>query len=56
MTQTQRCRYCGDFYRTDDGWGSDICWQCHSEFNIEERSRDLSWQTFYEPFDEEAHL
>lgn len=44
MTQIQRCRDCGDFYRiddeemqtieTDDGWGIEICRQCADDLNI----------------------
>ena len=64
MRQTQRCRYCGDFYRiddderaieTDDGWVIDIGFRhCHTEFNIEEQALSEAWQTYYQQLDEEA--
>lgn len=50
---TQLCRYCGDFYRiedetmsiqTNDGWGIDICCQCHEEINREaQEPLDDAW-------------
>ena len=63
MTQTQRCRSCGDFYRiedeeqgidTDDVWVIDICRQCQTEFNIEEQALEDAWQDFYEQLCEET--
>ena len=63
MTQTQRCRCCGDFYRidnderaieTDDGWVINICRQCHTEFNREELAPDEAWQLYYQHLDEET--
>ena len=60
MTQTQRCRYCGDFYRiyddqraieTDDGWVIDICRQCHTEFNCEEETLEAAWHLYYQQLD-----
>lgn len=65
MRQTQRCRYCGDFYRidddaspieTDDGWVIDICRQCHNEFNCEEEALEEAWQTYYQQLLEEETL
>ena len=63
MTQTQRCRYCGDFYRidnderaieTDDGWVSDIGFrQCQTEFHLAERALDEAWQLYYQQLDSE---
>lgn len=53
-----QCRCCGDFYRrndedmetieTDDGWVSDICRQCQTEFNLEALALEDAWQ-LYDP-------
>ena len=60
----QQCRYCQDFYRmddetmsieTDEGWVSDICRQCHNEFNLAERELDSAWQNFYQQLCQEEH-
>lgn len=59
----QQCQYCGDFYRTDDaeiaiemddGWGINICYQCQTEFNLEELALEDAWNLYYQPFDEET--
>lgn len=69
MTQTQLCRYCGDFYRrndddmetleTDEGWGIDIGFRrCHAEIYREaQQPLDEAWDWWYnQQLDEEAHL
>ena len=65
MIQTQRCRYCGDFYRiydnelaieTEDGYRViDIGFrQCHTEFTCEEEALEAAWHTYYQQLDEET--
>jgi len=63
MIQTQQCRYCGDFYRiddnemaieTDDGWVINICRQCQTEFNLEERALDEAWEFYDQQLSEET--
>ena len=53
----QRCRYCGDYYRsddaemaveTDDGWVSDICRPCQEECNESARN-------YYSAWDDDSH-